>query len=125
MPTVGSDWTWPHCATWTHAAQSGAAWSTTRKRRVYADVEQLLSSGIEVVDVATRPAERVAIIEQAVAAGCHVLSQKPFATDLATARRLVALAEDQGVKLAVNQNGRWAPHWRTRAGSSPPERSER
>ena len=78
---------------------------------VYADVEQLLSSGIEVVDVATRPAERVAIIEQAVAAGCHVLSQKPFATDLATARRLVALAEDQGVKLAVNQNGRWAPHW--------------
>ena len=78
---------------------------------VYADVEQLLSSGIEVVDVATRPAERVAIIEQAVAAGCHVLSQKPFATDLATARRLVAAADAQGVKLAVNQNGRWAPHW--------------
>ena len=78
---------------------------------IYADVEQLLSSGIEVVDVATRPAERVAIIEQAVAAGCHVLSQKPFATDLATARRLVAAADAQGVKLAVNQNGRWAPHW--------------
>ncbi|MCY4377295.1 MAG: Gfo/Idh/MocA family oxidoreductase [Spirochaetaceae bacterium] len=78
---------------------------------VHADVEQLLSSGIEVVDVATRPDERVAIIEQAVAAGCHVLSQKPFATDLATARRLVALAEDRGVKLAVNQNGRWVPHW--------------
>ena len=78
---------------------------------VYADVEQLLSSGIEVVDVATRPAERAAIIEQAVAAGCHVLSQKPFATDLATARRLVAAADAQGVRLAVNQNGRWAPHW--------------
>ena len=78
---------------------------------VYADVEQLLSSGIEVVDVATRPAERVAIIEQAVAAGCHVLSQKPFATDLATARRLVAAAEARGIRLAVNQNGRWAPHW--------------
>ena len=41
------------------------------------------------------------LIEQAVAAGCHVLSQKPFATDLATARRLVASAEAQGVKLAV------------------------
>ena len=78
---------------------------------VYTDAEQLLSSGIEVVDVATRPAERAAIIEQAVAAGCHVLSQKPFATDLATARRLVAAADAQGVKLAVNQNGRWVPHW--------------
>jgi predicted dehydrogenase len=78
---------------------------------VYADVEQLLSAGVEVVDVATRPAERAAIIEQALAAGCHVLSQKPFATDLATARRLVAAADAQGVKLAVNQNGRWAPHW--------------
>ena len=78
---------------------------------VYTDVEQLLSSGIKVVDVATRPAERAAIIEQAVAAGCHVLSQKPFATDLATARRLVAAADAQGVRLAVNQNGRWVPHW--------------
>ena len=78
---------------------------------VYADVDELLSAGVEVVDVATRPAERAAIIEQALAAGCHVLSQKPFATDLATARRLVAAADAQGVKLAVNQNGRWAPHW--------------
>ena len=78
---------------------------------VYADAEELLATGVEVVDVATRPAERAPIIEQAIAAGCHVLSQKPFATDLATARHLVAAADAQGVRLAVNQNGRWAPHW--------------
>ena len=39
-----------------------------------------------------------------------MLSQKPFATDLDEGRRLVEMAEDRGVKLAVNQNGRWSPH---------------
>jgi predicted dehydrogenase len=39
-----------------------------------------------------------------------VLSQKPFVLDLAEGERLVRLARDNGVKLAVNQNGRWSPH---------------
>ena len=39
-----------------------------------------------------------------------MLSQKPFVTDLGVGEDLVKLAEDQGCKLAVNQNGRWAPH---------------
>jgi predicted dehydrogenase len=40
-----------------------------------------------------------------------VLSQKPFVLDLAVGARLVALSEEHGGKLAVNQNGRWAPHF--------------
>jgi predicted dehydrogenase len=40
-----------------------------------------------------------------------VLSQKPFVLDLGIGERLVELADRQGVKLAVNQNGRWAPHF--------------
>jgi predicted dehydrogenase len=39
-----------------------------------------------------------------------VLSQKPFVLDLDAGLRLVDLAEKKGVILAVNQNGRWAPH---------------
>jgi predicted dehydrogenase len=39
-----------------------------------------------------------------------VLSQKPFVLDLAEGRLLVDLARAKGVKLAVNQNGRWSPH---------------
>jgi predicted dehydrogenase len=39
-----------------------------------------------------------------------VLSQKPFVLDLADGERLADLADDRGVRLAVNQNGRWAPH---------------
>ena len=67
---------------------------------------------IEVVDIATHPAERVRLIEQAIDAGKHILSQKPFVTDLDVGQRLVDLAEAKGVRLAVNQNGRWAPHYR-------------
>jgi len=65
---------------------------------------------IDVVDITPHPADRLPIIEAALRAGKHVLSQKPFVLDLAAGRRLVALARENGVKLAVNQNGRWAPH---------------
>lgn len=65
---------------------------------------------IDVIDLTPHPAERVPLIEAALEAGKHVLSQKPFVTDLATGERLAALAEARGVRLAVNQNGRWAPH---------------
>lgn len=66
---------------------------------------------IEVVDIATHPEPRVALIEQAIAAGKHILSQKPFVLDLETGTRLCDLADAKGVRLAVNQNGRWAPHF--------------
>ena len=49
--------------------------------------------------------------EKAAAAGKHILSQKPFALDAATGQRLVACARDAGVRIAVNQNGRWAPYF--------------
>lgn len=73
--------------------------------------EVLRRDDIAVVDITTHPAERVGIIEAALHAGKHVLSQKPFVLDLDVGERLVALAEAKGLKLAVNQNGRWAPHF--------------
>jgi predicted dehydrogenase len=66
---------------------------------------------IEVVDIARHPAQRAPLIEAALRAGKHVLSQKPFVLDLETGEKLVALAEEKDLKLAVNQNGRWAPHF--------------
>ncbi|MDZ4088006.1 MAG: Gfo/Idh/MocA family oxidoreductase [Tabrizicola sp.] len=72
--------------------------------------EILEDPGIDVVDITPHPADRLPIIEAALKAGKHVLSQKPFVLDLDDGRRLVALAHANNVKLAVNQNGRWAPH---------------
>jgi predicted dehydrogenase len=82
------------------------------KAAVYAEFRELQRrEDIEVVDIAVHPEHRIALIEAALTHGKHVLSQKPFALDLDVAERLVELADKHGVKLAVNQNGRWAPHF--------------
>jgi predicted dehydrogenase len=74
----------------------------------YQDI--LADSSIDVVDITPHPMDRLPMIEAALRAGKHVLSQKPFVLDLGDGERLVQLARDSGLKLAVNQNGRWAPH---------------
>lgn len=79
--------------------------------RVFSDPQDiLLDPSIDVVDITPHPVDRIPLIEAALNAGKHVLSQKPFVLDLDTGERLVDLADAKGVKLAVNQNGRWAPH---------------
>lgn len=70
----------------------------------------LARDDIAVVDLTPHPAERLPLIEAALRAGKHVLSQKPFVLDLDEGARLCDLADARGVRLAVNQNGRWAPH---------------
>ncbi len=65
---------------------------------------------IPVLDITVHPRDRVALMRRALEAGQHVLSQKPFVQDLQVGRDLVALAQSKGLQLAVNQNGRWAPH---------------
>lgn len=89
-----------------------------RQRQFYPDAkvyqnhhELLADASIEVVDVTTHPPQRPPLVEDALRAGKHVLSQKPFVTDLAVGERLADLADEQGVLLAVNQNARWAPHF--------------
>jgi predicted dehydrogenase len=80
---------------------------------VRTDFHDLLrDDAIEVVDLATHPDVRPALVEAALLAGKHVLSQKPFVLDLDEGKRLVDLAGERGLKLAVNQNGRFAPHFR-------------
>lgn len=80
--------------------------------KLYDDYHEMLKrDDIEIVDIATHPEVRAPMIEAALSAGKHVLSQKPFVLDLEVGRRLVDLADKQGVQLAINQNGRWAPHF--------------
>lgn len=106
-------------AGWTVAA----LWNRTRAKaeekaaefcpdaRVEDDWQTILSDpSINVVDITLHPEHRAPLIEAALKAGKHVLSQKPFVTDLDQGEDLVKLAEDRGLLLAVNQNGRWSPH---------------
>jgi predicted dehydrogenase len=79
---------------------------------VVTDYQELLKSNdIEIIDVALHPEERAQVIHDCISARKHVLSQKPFVLDLDLGERLVEHAANHNVKLAVNQNGRWAPHF--------------
>lgn len=74
---------------------------------IYSDYRKLLRrDDVEVVDITTHPPQRVGLIRAALMAGKHVLSQKPFVLDLDVGERLADLADERGVLLAINQNGR-------------------
>ncbi len=80
--------------------------------KVYSDHLQALDEApAEVFDVAMHPHQRNAIIRDCLSSGRHVLSQKPFVLDLDEGQQLIEFAEKCGKRLAVNQNGRWAPHF--------------
>ncbi|MFS0910961.1 Gfo/Idh/MocA family protein [Microbacterium sp. 179-I 3D2 NHS] len=83
---------------------------------VHASLDDLLADPrVEIVDLATGPHGRVELIAAAVAAGRHVLAQKPLISDPAELPRLIEVLDEahaRGVRVAVNQNARWAPAWR-------------
>lgn len=75
---------------------------------VYDELEDLLQDErAEVVDIAVVPWAQAEIARKALAAGKHLLCQKPFAPDVATARELIALAEEGGRAVVVNQQLRF------------------
>jgi predicted dehydrogenase len=75
------------------------------------DFDSLLrDSNVRVLDLTAHADVRLDLMRRALNADKHVLSQKPFVENLDDGRELVELAERRGLKLAVNQNGRWAPH---------------
>lgn len=80
--------------------------------RKFLDYRDLLAlDSVKVVDCALHPEPRYNVIKDCLNAGKHVLSHKPFVTDLAKGEELIALAKEKGLQLAVNQNGRWNPSW--------------
>ncbi len=104
---------WEVAALWnrTRATAEARAAAYCPEARIADRWEDILEDpSIDVVDITPHPDVRVPMVEAALRAGKHVLSQKPFVTDLRKGERLVAIADDHGVRLAVNQNGRWAPH---------------
>jgi predicted dehydrogenase len=79
--------------------------------RVTDDFDSLLRDpNLTVLDVTTHADVRLDLMRRALNADKHVLSQKPFVESLDDGRELVEMAERRGLRLAVNQNGRWAPH---------------
>lgn len=76
--------------------------------KVHDSVEELLADPeVEIVDIAVPPWAQLEIVEKVAAAGKHMLCQKPLADKFSDAVRIVELAEEAGVKQAVNHQMRW------------------
>jgi predicted dehydrogenase len=99
-----------------HSRTRTRAEETARRHaipRVHDRLEALIDDPeVEVVDIAVPPNEQLGVV-RAIAArkgGVKaVLSQKPLGMSLAEAREIVALCEDAGIVLGVNQNMRYDP----------------
>ena len=76
--------------------------------RTFLDHRDLLAlPDIDIVDICTNTFPRKQITLDAIAAGKHVLSEKPFARTHADARQIVEAAKRAGVTLAIHQPTRW------------------
>jgi len=85
------------------AAASADAYCYTRYQ------ELLEAPGIEAVIVSTPPVYHEEIVLAALAAGKHVLCEKPLATSVAACRRMVEAARRSGRVLATGFNHRYFP----------------
>jgi predicted dehydrogenase len=88
-----------------------AAEKTAREHgipRVASSLEELFADpAIEVVDIAITPEAQKDVALKAIAAGKHLLCQKPLSNAYGDAVTIVDAAKAAGVKLAVNQQMRW------------------
>jgi len=76
----------------------------------FTDLDEAISrTGSKLVTVATTPATHAEIALKAIARGCHVLCEKPFAFDAAQGRSLLEAAQRAGIVHMVAHEFRWMP----------------
>lgn len=72
-------------------------------------VEELLALGLDIISVCTPHPTHEEVVLQAAAAGVNVLCEKPIATKLESAERMVEACEEAGVQLGVLFQRRFWP----------------
>lgn len=72
-------------------------------------LDELAGSDVDAVTVATPDHLHEAPVLAMLAAGKHVLVEKPLATNVASARKMVEAAEAAGVRFMVDFHARWHP----------------
>ena len=74
------------------------------------DISSLLkNSDAELIVVATASSDHAKHSIQALEAGRHVLTEKPMATSVEDADRMLEAAKTNGKILTIHQSGRWSP----------------
>lgn len=72
-------------------------------------VAELLALGVDAISVCTPHPTHEAVVIEATAQGVHILCEKPIATDLAAARRMIDAADRHAVTLGVVFQRRYWP----------------
>ncbi|MFF4955363.1 Gfo/Idh/MocA family protein [Streptomyces chattanoogensis] len=78
-------------------------------RQLHTDLESLLAAGLDAAFVHAPTAVHPELVTRLIQAGVPTYVDKPLAYELAESQRIVRLAEDRGVGLAVGFNRRYAP----------------
>ncbi|GAA2980822.1 MULTISPECIES: Gfo/Idh/MocA family protein [Streptomyces] len=101
-----------HLQTRTPATLTGlAADHRIPARQCHADLDSLLSAGLDAAFVHAATLAHPEIVGRLLEAGVPTYVDKPLAYELADSERLVALAEERGTALAVGFNRRLAPSY--------------
>ena len=74
---------------------------------VFDSLDALIDAGVDAVTITTPPETRRELVLRALERGVHVVADKPFAPDAATARELIAAARRADRTLTVFHNRRW------------------
>jgi predicted dehydrogenase len=85
------------------AEKVGCRWTTS--------LDEIANSDVEAVSIATPDHAHKAPCLAMIAAGKHVMVEKPFTTNVAEAREIIAASEARGVKLMVDFQLRWHPQY--------------
>jgi len=79
----------------------------------YADLDELLERGKpDVIVVGTPPDSHLDLCLRSLAAGCHVICEKPFVMNAQEAEQVIAAAERAGRSVAINHEYREKPIFR-------------
>ena len=77
--------------------------------KVYRSLDEvILDPRVQILDIAIVAWEQKNIVAKVVAAGKHLLCQKPFSDTYTEAVEMTNLAEQAGLKIAVHQQFRWS-----------------
>jgi predicted dehydrogenase/nucleoside-diphosphate-sugar epimerase len=78
----------------------------------YPSLSALRDAGAESIHVLTPPHTHAAVALEALSLGCHVLVEKPLATDVADCEKIEALAAAKGLRACVNHSLLYDPQVR-------------
>ena len=87
-----------------------ASWEKETTLPAYETLDDLVERGRpELVVIATPPDSHADLCLQAISAGLHVFCEKPFVSNLDEADRVIAAADEAGLRVAVNHEFRHKP----------------